>query len=550
MNNNPFEFGRPVKGKDFYNRREEIETAIGFIKNLQCFSVVGERRIGKTSFLQHLLSEEVFREHAIDPRDYILIYINVGSLHEITKNTFIETIIKKIREKFPVKIEHKDIFEELVTYMEKIAFEGKNLVLAFDEFECIAPILDSSSFSHWLRFIFLSSHVMAITASRTTIGELEKCGDSASPLSNVFGNLFLGLFRRTETENMIKELFEKGGIGLDEQEIAFLADLSGGNPYFIQLIGFHYYEEKRRIQLGNVDRINFTNQMIIQTNNQFESYWKHLENGEKGILMDVSMLNELKKSDHFIEQILRRKGFTFTENGEIKIFSPLFYEFIQRKCAYKSLPGSVPLQEKNDVPYIYDVFICHASEDKEPFVRKLAEKLSEKGLNVWYDEFTLHLGNNLKDKIDYGLARSRYGIIVLSKDFFNKNRLQEGLNTLSVMESETTKIILLIPPDITEEKIRSLPPTLANRLIIPSEEETDNIANKILKILGKSSDRKKERAANEKYPLAAVISISIFLMCIIASLLMFIGPTSDIIRIAFILIPIVLLLYLLRRGFK
>lgn len=65
----------------------------------------------------------------------------------------------------------------------------------------------------------------------------------------------------------------------------------------------------------------------------------------------------------------------------------------------------------------YDVFICHASEDKEAFVRELAEALS-KYLRVWYDEFSLSLGDSLRRKIDYGISHSRYGIVVLSEDFF------------------------------------------------------------------------------------------------------------------------------------
>lgn len=75
-----------------------------------------------------------------------------------------------------------------------------------------------------------------------------------------------------------------------------------------------------------------------------------------------------------------------------------------------------PAQAKN-VPskgYEYDVFICHASEDKEEIARPLAEALSLKKLHVWYDEFTLKLGDSLRGTIDYGLANFRYGVVILS----------------------------------------------------------------------------------------------------------------------------------------
>ena len=66
----------------------------------------------------------------------------------------------------------------------------------------------------------------------------------------------------------------------------------------------------------------------------------------------------------------------------------------------------------------WDVFISHAWEDKEDIARLLAEALRRKGLRVWYDEFTLTLGASLRRSIDRGLAQSRYGVVILSPNFF------------------------------------------------------------------------------------------------------------------------------------
>ena len=85
--------------------------------------------------------------------------------------------------------------------------------------------------------------------------------------------------------------------------------------------------------------------------------------------------------------------------------------------------------------YDWDVFICHASEDKERFVEALASKLRERQVSVWYDDFSLRLGDRLKDKIEEGLARSRFGITVLSKDYFGKKWPQDELNVLVQRDS-------------------------------------------------------------------------------------------------------------------
>jgi TIR domain len=74
----------------------------------------------------------------------------------------------------------------------------------------------------------------------------------------------------------------------------------------------------------------------------------------------------------------------------------------------------------------WDVFISHASEDKDEFVRPLAAALQASGLLPWYDESALTVGDSLRGKIDEGLAKSRYGIVILSHPFFAKRWPQTG----------------------------------------------------------------------------------------------------------------------------
>ena len=69
----------------------------------------------------------------------------------------------------------------------------------------------------------------------------------------------------------------------------------------------------------------------------------------------------------------------------------------------------------------YDVFISHASEDKDLIVRPLVTMLEKLSVRVWYDEFSLKLGDSLSASIDKGLLESRFGIVVLSKSFLKKN---------------------------------------------------------------------------------------------------------------------------------
>ena len=79
---------------------------------------------------------------------------------------------------------------------------------------------------------------------------------------------------------------------------------------------------------------------------------------------------------------------------------------------------------------LYDVFVSHASEDKDDFVRPLAQRLRAEHLEVWYDEFTLNVGDSLRRSIDRGLSQSRFGLVVLSPSFFGKQWSQWELDGL------------------------------------------------------------------------------------------------------------------------
>ena len=130
----------------------------------------------------------------------------------------------------------------------------------------------------------------------------------------------------------------------------------------------------------------------------------------------------------------------------------------------------------------YDVFICHASEDKESFVRALAVKLQDRGLKVWFDESTITLGDSLSRSIDNGLVNSRYGVVVLSKKFFEKEWPQKELDGLVAREEGLNKVILPIWHGITQQEVRFFSPILADRLAVSSDKGIDHVANEIVRV--------------------------------------------------------------------
>jgi len=134
----------------------------------------------------------------------------------------------------------------------------------------------------------------------------------------------------------------------------------------------------------------------------------------------------------------------------------------------------------------WDVFISHASEDKESFVRSLANRLKEHGLSVWFDELTLTVGDSLRRSIDGGLANSRYGIVVISPDFLRKDWPQKELDGLVAREVDGVKVILPVWHNINAAEIRAYSPTLSDRLAASSSKGIESVIEELLKAIHKS----------------------------------------------------------------
>lgn len=132
----------------------------------------------------------------------------------------------------------------------------------------------------------------------------------------------------------------------------------------------------------------------------------------------------------------------------------------------------------------FDVFISHASEDKEEIVRPLATALKAAGLSVWYDEFELRIGDSLRRKIDKGLASSRFGIVVLSKAFFGKGWPEYELDGLVTRSVSGEQILLPIWHEITKKEVVGYSPSLADKVARNTSSHTvEEIAAEIVAVI-------------------------------------------------------------------
>ena len=131
----------------------------------------------------------------------------------------------------------------------------------------------------------------------------------------------------------------------------------------------------------------------------------------------------------------------------------------------------------------WDVFICHASEDKTAIVEPLVAALRARGLRVWYDRTDLTIGDSLRRKIDEGLAKSRFGIVILSMAFFGKAWPERELDGLVQKEIEGEKVILPVWHGVTHSEVARYSPLLAGRLAGSTGMGIEALADELLQAI-------------------------------------------------------------------
>ena len=177
----------------------------------------------------------------------------------------------------------------------------------------------------------------------------------------------------------------------------------------------------------------------------------------------------------------------------------------QVRSAVRVLPGAMPPAKRyntselsslflgnkldNDDEKEYDVFISHASEDKEEVVRPLANALKDRKLNVWYDEFELKIGDSLRQKIDKGVAKSKFGIIILSKNFIKKGWTNYELDGLITRSISNQQILLPIWHNRTKQEVIDYSPSIADKVARSTSVNTiEEIADEIAEIIQGKED--------------------------------------------------------------
>ena len=127
-------------------------------------------------------------------------------------------------------------------------------------------------------------------------------------------------------------------------------------------------------------------------------------------------------------------------------------------------------------------FISHDSRDKQEIARPLVDELRRfPGCSVWYDEYSLKLGDSLRESIEKGLKECQRCVLLLSKNFLDNNRWTkvefDSVFTRELVEER--KLVLPVWCGVTRQDVYSYSPSLANRVAVNWEKGAEEVARQI-----------------------------------------------------------------------
>jgi hypothetical protein len=306
MANNPFTYGNPISDpRRFFGREHEIELIFSRLRNaeFESSSLVGERRIGKTSLLNYLADQDVRRRYDLLPGTHMFVYVDLQIMNQdVTPVRLWQRLLRQMGRVCQDPVVHQAIDEirqqdaidnfALADLFDIIDDKNQYVVFVLDEFEKVTENSNfGTDFFYGLRSLAIQHHLALVTSSRRELIEL--CHSEAirsSPFFNIFANLNLGLFTSDEAHELIETSVEGTGVVFDEDMVQMIFRIAGFHPYFLQAACYHTFESYKR-PMPLLERAQLVSAQLYQeAGPHLANYWHSSDEYEKIVLTVLALL--------------------------------------------------------------------------------------------------------------------------------------------------------------------------------------------------------------------------------------------------------------------
>ena len=325
--------------EDFFGRKSEISKIYSRIgaERPQSVSIVGERRIGKSSLLNFIYNPVNRRQYLRDPDRFIFLFIDFQEKRGIDIPGFFATVygclIKEFNEQLELNLSPDyEGFSKIVEYLDKMDL---NLVMVFDEFELVTKNKNfGTEFYSFARSMANNYNIAYLVASGRNLQTMCHSKEiSDSPFFNIFSNLSLSQFSMEEAIDLITIPSKRAGFPL-ESYVDFILDLGGYYPFFIQMVCasvFDLVKEHGHLnkQLLNQAKIDFMDEAHIH----FQQIWDINNEDQKAVFLNLAKKEDLSPQyRHYLPE-LEKAGYIINEKNTPRLFSSMFAQYILERFA-------------------------------------------------------------------------------------------------------------------------------------------------------------------------------------------------------------------------
>lgn len=319
---------------EFFGRKNEVTKIYSRIgaSRPQSISIVGERRIGKSSLLNYIYHPKNRSEFLAKPDEHVFVFIDFQEKRGIQPTQFFESIYECLLNEFDGGLELNvspdyNGFKKVVSTLDN---EGLKLILIFDEFEVITKSREfDTEFYSFARSIANNYNLSYIVSSGRNLQTLCHSKEiSDSPFFNIFSNLTLTQFSRTEAEELINQPAERIGISLS-QYVPVILDMGGFYPFFVQIVCaviFEHIKEGRTIDKKEFEDIR--EEIFDEAKVHFQQIWDICDEDQREVLLFLCAGSDIPPSKEFILKNLLKAGYVKQQNKKPEVFSSLFRDFL------------------------------------------------------------------------------------------------------------------------------------------------------------------------------------------------------------------------------
>ena len=333
---NPFYHRGAIRNAaDFYGREAETKQILGLLRNGQSVSLIGPRRIGKSSLLMHLCRPQARQQHNIAANRILFVMIDCQEIGGSPPEEVYEALLTGLMDvandagvSLNAGPGHPASYRTLDRLLRQLSQQDIAVVVLLDEFELLAgnEHLTPYFFAR-LRGLTTKYGLAYLTASQRPLFALTASEEIlSSPFFNIFVTLPLGLFTQEEAHGLLANRLAAGNVQFTPALRDYLLHLIGTHPFFLHIAGYHAFQVLAQGQpLSTVVHFAQLDDPIeVEAGSHLGYLWQNLTSTEQyALAIADGPIDSLR--------LLEQQCLLEQENGRYRYTNDILRRFVRRQ---------------------------------------------------------------------------------------------------------------------------------------------------------------------------------------------------------------------------